>query len=142
MAEIVATAAALIQFVDVAVRLSSQLCRLCSEVRNVPHRFHNLQLDLRQQLEIAQHIQTHLSPSSTETGDSSTFDTALLEYVALAEDLCNALEKLLANRTDGLLQRGWTGVCSAWKKEDILHICDRLEQRKSTLSLWLNATNL
>lgn len=142
MAEIVATAAAVIQFVDVAARLSSCLHHFCSKVRDVPHRFRCLQDDLRQQVEIAQHIQAYHLPVFSATIASSTFDAPLLEYIALADELCKTLDKILAKRTDGLMQRGWIGICSLRKKQHVLHICDRLEQRKSTLSMWLSAANL
>ena len=97
MAEIVATAAAVVQFVDVAVRLSSHLGRLCSEVRNVPHRFRRLQEGLRQQIEVAQHIQAHYLPAFATAVSSSTFDAPLLEYITLADELYKSLDKVLAN---------------------------------------------
>lgn len=142
MAEVVAAAAAVIQFVDVAVRLSSQLHQLCSEVRNVPHRFQRLQTDLRQQIEVAEHIQAHHLPAFSTTVASSRFDTPLLEYIALADELSQTLDKILVNKTDGLLQRGWIGLCSLRKRDQVSELVDRLEQRKSTLSLWLSAANL
>ncbi|KAF2197110.1 hypothetical protein GQ43DRAFT_223224 [Delitschia confertaspora ATCC 74209] len=142
MVEVVGTAAAILQFVDVAVRLSSGLHHLCSEVRNVPRRFHRLQVDLRQQIDVAQHIKTHYLPTFSTTVASSTFDAPLLEYISLADELCNTIDKLLANRSDGLLQRGWVGICSMRKKDEVIQICDRLEHMKITLSMWLSAANL
>jgi hypothetical protein len=142
MAEIVGTVAAVVQFVDVALRLSSCLERFCSDVRNVPRRFLQLRSDLRQQIEIAQHIRNHNLPGFATAVSSSTFDTPLVEYINLAEELCKTLEGLLARKNDGLLQRGWDALCSIHKKEEVASICDRLEQKKSTLSLWLDAANL
>lgn len=141
MAEI-AAAAAIVQFIDVGARLTSHLVHLCSEVRNVPDRFYRLQLDLRQQVEVAKHIKAHCQPDFATTVASPTFDAQLFEYIALADDLCKKLDKILANRNDGLLQRGWSSLCSVRKKEDVLRICERLEQMKSTLSMWLSAANL
>ncbi|KAF2684908.1 hypothetical protein K458DRAFT_388606 [Lentithecium fluviatile CBS 122367] len=106
MAEIVALTAAIVQFVDVAVRLSSHLGRLCSDVRNVPDRFDRLRSDLSQQIEIAQLIQKNHLPDLAATVASPTFDGFLLEYIALAEELFKTLDKLLAKKDDGLLQRG------------------------------------
>lgn len=142
MAEAVAAAAAIIQFLDVAVRLSSHLNHLCSDVRNVPHRFQRLQVDLGQQIKIAEHIKTHCLPSFATPATPSTFDAPLQEYIKLADELSKTLDKLLTNKSDGLLQRGWNGFRSVQKKEEVLQICDRLEQMKSTLSLWLSAENL
>ena len=142
MAEVVGAVAAVVQFVDVALRLSSCLERFCSDVRNVPRRFTQLQTDLRHQTEIAQQIQQHHLPGFAKTVSSSTFNTPLTEYIGLAEELLKTLEDLLARKNDGVFQRGWDAICSIRKKEEVASICDRLEQKKSTLSLWLEAANL
>ena len=142
MAEVVGTVAAVVQFVDVALRLSSCLERFCSDVRNVPRRFLQLQIDLRQQIEIAQHIQNDHVPGFATTVSSLTLDAPLLEYTSLAEELSKTLEGLLSRKNDGMLQRGWSGICSLRKKEEVANICDRLEQKRSILSVWLNAANL
>ncbi|KAI5379167.1 hypothetical protein J4E82_002154 [Alternaria postmessia] len=117
MAEVVGTVAAVVQFVD-------------------------LQIDLRQQIEIAQHIQNDHIPSFATTVSYSTLDAPLLEYVSLADELSKTLERLLTRKNDGMLQRGWSGICSLRKKEEVANICDRLEQKRSILSMWLNAANL
>ncbi|KAL1800772.1 hypothetical protein ACET3X_001114 [Alternaria dauci] len=142
MAEVVAATAAIVQFVDVALRLSSCLERLFSDVRNVPRRFLQLQTDLRQQIEIAQRIQNDHVPGFATTVSPSALDPPLVEYISLAEELNKALEELLTRKNDGVLQRGWSGFCSSRKKEEVAHICDRLEQKRSVLSMWLNAANL
>lgn len=142
MAEIVATAAAIVQFVDVTIRLSSGLGRLCSDVRNVPRRLYHLQVDIRQQVEVVQYIQTHYLSTFPATATSPTFDAPLLEYIALADELCKTLDMLHADRTNGLLKRGWSSLCSLRRKEELFQMCDRLEQRKSTLSMWICAATL
>ncbi|CAN9115910.1 unnamed protein product [Alternaria alternata] len=142
MAEVVGAVAAVVQFVDVALRLSSCLERFCSDVRNVPRRFLQLQIDLRQQIEIAQHIQNDHVPDFATTVSSSTLDAPLLEYISLADELSKTLERLLTRKNDGMLQRGWSGICSLSKKEEVANICDRLDQKRSILSIWLNAANL
>ena len=142
MAEVVGTVAAVVQFVDVALRLSSCLERFCSDVRSVPRRFLQLQIDLRQQIEIAQHIQNDHVPGFATTVSSLTLDAPLLEYTSLAEELSKTLEGLLSRKNDGMLQRGWSGICSLRKKDEVANICDRLEQKRSILSVWLNAANL
>jgi hypothetical protein len=142
MVEVVGAVAAVVQLVDVALRLSSCLERFCSDVRNVPRRFLQLQIDLRQQIEIAQHIQNDHVPGFATTVSSSTLDAPLLEYISLADELNKTLEGLLAGKNDGMLQRGWNGICSLGKKQEVANICDRLEQKRSILSIWLNAANL
>jgi hypothetical protein len=111
-------------------------------VRNVPRRFLQLQIDLGQQIEIAQHIQNDHVPGFATTVSSSTLDAPLLEYISLAEELSKTLEGLLTRKNHGMLQRGWSSICSLRKKEEVANICDRLEQKRSILSIWLNAANL
>ena len=142
MAEIVGVVAGIVQFVDVAVRLSSCLSRVCSDIRNVPGRLDQLRTDLDRQLEIAQEVQSHHLLTLVPMAASSAFDQSLLEYIVLAEELHKTLEELLASNTKGRLKRSWDRLRSVRKKEDILHQCERLEQKKGTLSLWLGAANL
>ena len=142
MAEVIGAVAGIVQFLDVAVRLSSSLGRLCSDVRNVPQRFHQLRIDLDQQLHIIQEIRAHHLPTFISVVTSPTFETFLLEYIALANELCKTLDELAVPATDGLLLRNWHNFRSVRKKDDVLHLCDRLEQGRSNLSLWLNAANL
>ncbi|CAA9961930.1 Arp Ankyrin repeat [Pyrenophora teres f. maculata] len=139
MAEAIGTAAAILQFLDVALRLTSCLDRFCSDVRNVPLRYRQLQTDLRQQSDLAKQIQTQLPPQAVAF---PTLNAPLLEYSTIADELCKTLETLLPKQNDGLLQRGWSSICSLRKKQEVESICDRLEQKKSTVSIWLNAANL
>ena len=141
MAEIGAVAS-IVQFVDVAVRLSSHLNRVCCEMRNVPKRFQQLRKDLDEQLGVAREIQDHHLHALVSTTTSPVFDTLLIEYIALADELCDTLDKLLITGADGLFLRNWRSLCSVRKKEVIFNLCDRLERKKSTLSQWLNAVNL
>ena len=142
MAEVLAAAAAIIQFADVAFRLSTQLGDFCSEVRDVPERFRLLQADLRQQAELAKLMNGDHLPAFATIVASSTVDELLREYSSLVEELGRKLEKLLAKKHDGPLQRVWSGLRSARKKDEVELICDRLEQKKSSLSMWLNSASL
>ena len=142
MGEVIGAVASLVQFLDVAVRLSSRFGRLCSDVRNVPQRFHQLRKDLNQQLHVTQEIRDHHLPTFISMVTLPEFDAFLLEYIPLANELCKALDELFVPDTDGLFQRSWRSLRSVRKKEEIRHLCDRLEQRKSNLSLWLSAANL
>ena len=142
MAEVIGAVASVVQFFDVAVRLSSSLGRLCSDVRNVPQRFHQLRIDLDQQLHIIQEIRAQHFPTFKSIVPLPKFDTFLLEYIALANELCKTLDELVVPATDGLILRNWHSLRSVRKKEEVLHLCDRIEQRRSNLSLWLSAANL
>ena len=142
MAETISAIAGIVQFIDVAVRLSSGLSRLCSDIRDVPQLFHQLRIDLVQQLQVAQEIRTHHLPTFASTVASSTFDSPLLDYIALAEQLHRTLDELLAISAGRPFLRSWHNLRSVRKKENILRLCDHLEQKKNTLSLWLSAANL
>ena len=142
MAEIVGVVTGIVQFIDVAVRLSSCLSRICADISNVPERLHQLRNDLDCQLEVAQEIQAHRSLSLVPMAPSSAFDQSLLEYIALADDLRGTLEELLASNSKSRLKRSWHHLHFMREKEEIYHQCDRLEQKKSNLSLWLGAAKL
>ncbi|KAI0610754.1 hypothetical protein TUN199_04565 [Pyrenophora tritici-repentis] len=139
MAEAIGAAAAVLQFLDVALRLKSCLDRFCSDVRNVPRRFLQLQADLRQQSDLAKHIQTQLPPQAVA---SSTPNGPLPDYIAIANELCTTLETLIPKQNDVPLKRRWSNICSAKKKDEVKSICVRLEQKKSTILMWLSAENL
>ena len=142
MAEVIGAVASIVQLLDVTVRLSSCLGRLCSDVRNVPQRFHQLRIDLNQQLHVIQEIRAHHLPTFISMVTLPMFDTFLLEYISMADELRKTLDELIVPDTEGLILRSWHSLRSVRKKEDILHSCDRLAQRKSDLSLWLSAANL
>ena len=142
MAETISAVAGIIQFIDMAVRLSSGLNRLYSDIRDVPQLFHQLRIDLEQQLKVAQEIRTQHLPTFASTVTSSTSDKVLLDYIALAEQLHKTLDELLAISANGPFLRSWQNLRSVRKKENILRLCTRLEQKNSTLSVWLNAANL
>ena len=65
--------------------MSSDLNRLCTDVRNVPQDFHRLWIDLRHQLEIAQEIQAHYLPTFATAVESSAFDMPLIKYITIAD---------------------------------------------------------
>ena len=142
MTAVIGAVASIVQFLDVAVRLSSCLSRLCSDVRNVPQRFHQLRIDLDQQLHVTREIRAHNLPNFVSMVTLPMFDDFLLEYITIADELRKTLDDLVVPDTDGLFLRSWHSLGSVRKKEDILHLCDRLEQRKSNISLWLSAANL
>jgi hypothetical protein len=142
MAEAVATAAAVLQFLDVAVRLSSVLVKLYSDVRDVPERFRVLNTDLQQQITLVKDLQTNQVPAVAALVASPAFEALLQQYVTTADDLCTTLKKLLGGPNDGRLQRAWNGLCATRKKAEITGLCDRLEQHKSALAVWLGGANL
>jgi hypothetical protein len=140
--EAVASAAAVVQFLDVAFRLSSALDKLYSDVRHVPERFQLLHTDLQQQIAVARVVEAYQQRGSAISLASSTFEASLLAYIADAEHLCTTLVRLLSGQKDGRIRRVWKSLCATRKQEEIEQLCDRLERHKSTLTLWLGGANL
>lgn len=137
-----AEAALILQFMDAAFRLSSGLRRLCTEIRAVPLRFETLRADLVEQIELIQFIQRKCQPEFALAALPPTLDTLLHEYIALANEFNKTLDGLLAKRTGGRLQSAWTSFCSVQKKEEVSHMCHRLEQKRDVLNMWLSAADL
>ena len=137
-----AEAALILQFMDAAFRLSSGLQRLCTEIRDVPLRFATLRTDLVGQVELVQFIQRECQPQFALAAVPPTLDTVLHEYSVLANEFDKILNGLLAKRTGGYLQSAWKGFCSVQKKEEVSHMCHRLEQKRDVLDMWLSAADL
>lgn len=142
MAEAVSAAAAAVQFLDVTVRLSSALAKLCSDVRHVPERFQRLQSDLKQHIALVRELEANHSPAFTAAIASSALKPLLQEYVTIADDLCTTLETLLDFGSKPRAQRVWQTFCATRKQDEIERTCDRLERHKSTLSVWLSGASL
>ena len=135
MAE-VGIAASIIQFIDVGGRSLIGLSRLCSTLRHVPQTIENSQTTLNHLLAIAKivksnHLTLHAGRQAVE------FNSVCSDCIKLAKDLESLLNSLTVAVYDGPLRRAWKTVVAAKKEKEILEICERLEQYKTTLSLWL-----
>lgn len=76
MAEALGISAAVVQFLDIAVRLSVNINWLCSELRDVPQWLHRFKLDLDQQVAIAQCVQSSSSLANISSSPSSGLSSA------------------------------------------------------------------
>ncbi|KAL8792563.1 MAG: hypothetical protein Q9195_004862 [Heterodermia aff. obscurata] len=137
-----AEAALIVQFLDAALRLSSGLRRLCTEIRVVPLRFETLRADLERQIELIQFVRRESQPEFASATLPPTLDISLHEYIALANEFNNTLNGMLAKRSGGYLQHVWKDFCSVQRKEEVSHMCHRLEQKRDDLNMWLSAANL
>ncbi|TGO46126.1 hypothetical protein BOTNAR_0612g00060 [Botryotinia narcissicola] len=142
MAEAIGIAAAIVQFVDIGLRTYLKLDQFCTDICDAPQIIQNLQVDLRQQLNIAEniHINHHATFQSVTAVDQ--IEILLLHYIDQIGNL-EGLHNVLTNqKTDRSWRRGWKGIQMAKKKEEIMAVCGRLEQHKTSISMWLTETNL
>ena len=140
MAEVAIVASA-IQFIDVGGRLLLSLSRLCSKVHHVPEKIENLRATLQHLLIIAEVVKSN-HVSSYAGSQAAEFNLACSESIKLIKELASLLDNLTAVVDDGPFRRTWKAIVAVKKEKEILDICERLEQYKTTLSLWLFHTIL
>ena len=140
MAE-VAIAASAIQFIDVGGHLLLGLSRLCSKLRHVPEKIKKSQVTLQQLLVIAEVVKSN--HASLYTGSQAAdFNFACSECIKLVKDLIALLDGLIAAVNNSPFYRAWKVIVAVKREKEILDMCERLEQHKTTLSLWLFHTIL
>lgn len=144
MAEVLGISAAVVQFLDVGLRLCLKIHSLSNAVRDVPQKLKVLRSHLMQQVEVAKHIQTVIVGSSVSLNDSSeALLKALLDDQAQTMDLLlNLLDSVSNKADDGFLRRTWNGIQAVEKRKAIESACDQVESKVNLLSLWLGNTNL
>lgn len=145
MAEILGITAAVVQFLDVGLRLCLKIHSFSSEVRDVPQKLNVVRDHLIQHVEMASSIQTSITNSSFNLDDSSE---ALLKVILdgqrleMMELLLKLLDSITNKADDNLFRRGWNGIRAIDKKKDIESACDRIEAKGGLISLWLGNTNV
>ena len=129
--------AAVIQFIDVGCRLSARLTKFCADFRDAPQQIQRLNTDLKQQLAIAQDIETTTRVVSSEVQSLATFEHPHQDYMSLASNLQSLVEGLEKTDRDGILQRSWKKLSSVRQKKEIIEICERLCHKESSMTMWL-----
>lgn len=142
MAEAVGIAAAAVQFLDISARLLVKLSWICSEIRDVPESLRNLRTDVQHHVAAAGEIAKGTADTFSSHQASAEFEALLLEYVDNMEALHNLLEEISQGCDAGLIQRGWSAVRTINKKSEILDLCNRLEQKKTQISMWITNMSL
>lgn len=146
MAEAIAIPAAVVQFLDVGVRLSLKLGELISDLRDVPDLLCSLKCDLDQKLAIAQHIKSShaifSTPSPAHTGVVVPVDQVMADYMDTMGRIVFLVQSVSGDKDSGTLRRGWNAVRAVHKEKEIMRLCDFLERKKSTIILWLGNVNL
>jgi hypothetical protein len=145
MAEILGISAAVVQFLDIAVRVSMELSRLYSDLRDVPDKLHRLKLDIDQQIAIAKYIKSSHATFQRDSPGTSTstapINQTLADYMITMEELVGLLQSIRSEDGAGPLRRSWDAIRAVHKRNDVLLRCDRLEHQKSSILLWLSNVN-
>jgi hypothetical protein len=139
MAEILGISAAVVQFLDIAVRLSLKLGSVYKDLQDVPCELQRLKGDIDQQINVARYIQSSHAPFwaslQSNSAVASSVDETLTGYMALMDELLDIL-KSVANKDDtGPVRRSWNAVRAVHKHRSILAICENLEKKKSSVNL-------
>lgn len=144
MAEALGISAALVQFVDIGLRLCLKLHSLCSEVRDVPHKLVILEIHVKQQTEVASRIQASILQGSVALNDDSEALLAkiLEDQRQSMESLIDLISSVTNQPGDGILHRGWNGIRAIDKKRKMESICEQIQAKADLLSSWLANANL
>lgn len=144
MAELLGISAAVVQFLDIGLRLCLKIHSLSNEVGDVPHKLKILRAHLTQQVEVAKNIQTEIVGLPISPNDSpEALFKALLDDQAQAMDVLLRLLDSVSNKADdGFIRRSWKGIHAVEKKKAIEAACDQVESKGNLLSLWLGNTNV
>lgn len=144
MAEALGITAAVVQFLDIGLRLTLKIRSFSSEVHDVPRKLNVVRDHVTQHIEVASSIQTSITSSTLSLDPSSEalLKTILDDQRREMELLLKLLESVTNKADDGLLRRGWNGIQAIDKKKDIESACDRIEAKGNLISLWLGNTNV
>ncbi|OTB10236.1 hypothetical protein K445DRAFT_27822 [Daldinia sp. EC12] len=143
MAEALSIAAAGVQFVDVAIRLSEKPSWVYSEVRGAPERPHDLKVNLDQQIKLVEKIsQTQLDVQTTLVDNGDEITAILVKYKDVIQNLLELLQSLLGHTDKNILRKGWGVILTLHKRNDILLLCDQIEEQRDLVLLWHSNINL
>lgn len=110
----------------------------------MPERLGSLELDLKQQIQVAEEIQSLVSGMSPALNPSSihSLRTILDDYSSKMEHLLRILDSVSSEFHDGFLRRSWNALRALDKKNAMLLCCEQLAQKKILLSIWLGKVNM
>ncbi|KAI1474347.1 hypothetical protein F4774DRAFT_400865 [Daldinia eschscholtzii] len=142
MAEALSIAAAVVQFVDVAIWSSEKLSWVYSEVHGAPERLHDLKVNLDQQIKLVEKIsQTQLDVQTTLVDNGDEITAILVKYKDVIQNLLELLQSLLGHTDKNILRKGWGVILTLHKRNDIL-LCDQIEEQRDLVLLWHSNINL
>ena len=134
--------AAVVQFIDVGLRLSTRLTGFCADFRDAPQQIQRLNIEIKQQLKIAQDIKKATQVVSSEIQGLATFEHPHQDYMNLASKLQSLVEGLEKMDRDGILHRSWKNLRFVRQKNEIIDICETLCRKESSMMMWLVSINM
>lgn len=144
MAEILGITAAVVQFLDISLRLCIKIRSFSGKFRDVPHKLNVVRHHLTQHMEVVSSIQTSIGDSSFSLDASSEAQLKLIldDQRREMELLLKLLESITNKVDDGVFRRGWNGIQAIDKKKDIEAACKQIEAKGGLILLWLGNTNV
>ncbi|KAG6365656.1 hypothetical protein INS49_007267 [Diaporthe citri] len=144
MADPLSISAAVVQFLQVTVQLCLKLHGFCADMHDVPDRLGSLESDLKQQIRVAENIQSLVSGTSPALNSSSidSLRAILDDYSTKMDHLLRILDSVSSKSHDGFFKRNWNALRALDKKNAMLLCCDQLAQKRSLLSVWLGKANM
>lgn len=144
MADPLSISAAVVQFLQITIRLCLKLHSFCAEMYDLPERLGSLESDLKQQIQVADDIQGLVSgtPPALNSSSINSLQAILDDYSRKMEHLLRILNSVSNESHDGFLKRSWNALRALDKKNAMLLCCDQLAQKRSLLSIWLGKANM
>lgn len=144
MADPLSISAAVVQFLQITVHLCLKLHSFCADMHDVPERLGSLESDLKQQIQVAEDIQSLVSGMSPALKPSSVHSLRVIldDYSSKMEHLLRILDSVSSESHDGFLRRSWNALRALDKKNAMLLCCEQLAQKRSLLSIWLGKANM
>lgn len=152
MAEAVAIAAAVVQFLDVSSRLFSTLSRFCENLEHVPRKVRDTVQELKVFRQLVYPLDSDIrapntGPASTLSGalspDNVNLAVSLLDQcITQVQQLEETLQPLMLKACDYGIKKRWRAVAGLKVEKEILDRWTRLQGLKSTLNLWYSHQTL
>ena len=133
--EILGALASTAQLADTCLKITIAASDLFTRVRGAPETIRTRIAQIEQLIEIArliEHNSTLQTPLIGSTLDRCREDT---------NNLLDILKKLDTEATAGKVAKYWKALAGVTKEKKILGICERLEERKSSLALCIASIN-
>lgn len=145
MADALAISAAVVQFLDIAIKLTLQLSSLYKEVHDAPEKLQRVKADIEQQIAIAKYVKSShalfRSGSPATSTVSMPLEQPLADYVAVMKQLLLAVQTIQKSDA-GIIRRSWNALRATRKCKEAITLCDVLEKKKSSITMWLSTANM
>ena len=133
--EIFGALASAIQLADACLQITAFISNLYSKVREAPETIRTRIAQIEQLIEIAKLVEHNTALQTPLIG------SVLKRCLEDAGSLLEILKKLDSDASAGRAVKYWKALGGVTKEKRILAICERLEERKSSLALCIASIN-